>query len=82
MYTIGIAKAATMIAIGSAPSTAASTVSTRAMPSAMRYVYGRSPVLYGMIVDTSRNDATGSSGFAAYAFERPASPDNRSAPQW
>jgi hypothetical protein len=35
-----------------------------------------------MIVETSLNDATGSSGLAAYAFFRSASPERTSLPQW
>jgi hypothetical protein len=35
-----------------------------------------------MIVDTSLNEATGSSGLAAYAFLRPGSADRSPLPQW
>ena len=49
--------------------------------SAIRYVCGRSPAPRGMIVETSANEATGSSGLAANDRRRVRSPERTSWPQ-
>jgi hypothetical protein len=63
-----MANAATRTAIGSAPKIAATSATTRAITSAIRYVCGCWPTPRGMIVEISANEATGSSGLTANAL--------------